>query len=173
MTRVRLEGKRVTLRPLSMDEFEQEWASRLEMESSVQPILPTRDALRARFERSGIMQGVALDLAIEVDDRMIGGIQTYDPPDRTLPPGAFEIGISIDAPMQGKGYGTEAVRLLVGWLFSDAGATRVHMPTVPDKVAMRTVAERLGFEADGTIRYEGLEFVFYVLTRELWVSRDI
>jgi RimJ/RimL family protein N-acetyltransferase len=40
-------------------------------------------------------------------------------------------------------------------------------------VAMRTVAERLGFEADGTIRYEGLEFVFYVLTRELWVSRDI
>ena len=131
MTRVRLEGKRVTLRPLSMDEFEQEWASRLEMVSSVQPILPTRDALRARFERSGIMQGVALDLAIEVDDRMIGGIQTYDPPDRTLPPGAFEIGISIDPPMQGKGYGTEAVRLLVGWLFSDAGATRVHMPTVP------------------------------------------
>jgi hypothetical protein len=27
-------------------------------------------------------------------------------------------------------------------------------------VAMRTVAERLGLEADGTIEYEGLEFVF-------------
>ena len=172
MTRVRLEGKRVTLRPLSMDEFEQEWASRLEMDTSVQPIMPTRDALRARVERSGIMQGVALDLAIEVDDHMVGGIQTYDPPDRTLPPGAFEIGISIDEPMRGKGYGTEAVRLLAGWLFSDAGATRVHMPTVPDNMAMRTVAERLGFEADGTIWYEGLEFVFYVLTREQWVSRD-
>jgi RimJ/RimL family protein N-acetyltransferase len=155
-----------------MDEFEHEWASRLEMDPSVQPIMPTREALRARFERSGIMQGVALDLAIEADGRMIGGIQTYDPPDRTLPPGAFEIGISINEPMQGMGYGTEAVRLLVGWLFTDAGATRAHMPTVPENVAMRTVAERLGFEADGTISYEGLEFVFYVLNRERWVAGD-
>jgi RimJ/RimL family protein N-acetyltransferase len=155
-----------------MDEFEQEWASRLEMDPSVQPIMPTREALRARFERSGIMQGVALDLAIEADGRKIGGIQTYDPPDRVLPPGVFEIGITIDEPMQGKGYGTEAVRLLVGWLFLDAGATSVNMPTVPDNVAMRTVAARLGFEADGTISYEGLEFVFYVLTRERWLAGD-
>jgi RimJ/RimL family protein N-acetyltransferase len=133
--------------------------------------MPTRDALRVRFERSGIMEGGALDLAIEVDGRMIGGIQTYVPQDRTLPSGAFEIGIVIDEPsMRGKGYGTEAVRLLVGWLFSHAEATRIHMPTVPDNVAMRAVAESLGFEADGMIRYEGQEFVFYVLTRERWVD---
>lgn len=170
MNRIRLEGKRVVLRPLSMDEFDQEWANRLEMDPSVQPIMPTRDALQARFERSGIMKGGALDLAVEVDGRMIGGIQTYVPPDRALPPRAFEIGISIDEPMQRQGYGTEAVRLLIGWLFSDVGATRIHMPTVPDNVAMRTVAERLGFEGEGTIRYEGQEFVFYVLTRERWVD---
>ena len=74
------------LRPLSMDEFDQEWANRLEMDPSVQPIMPTRDALRVRFERSGIMQSGALDLAIEVAGRTIGGIQTYVPPDRTLRP---------------------------------------------------------------------------------------
>lgn len=170
MNRIRLEGELVILRPLSMDEFDQEWANRLEMDPSVQPIMPTRDALRVRFERSGIMESGALDLAIEVSGRMIGGIQTYVPPDRALPSGAFEIGISIDEPMQRKGHGTEAVRLLVGWLFSDAGATRIHMPTVTDNVAMRRVAERVGFEADGTIRYEGHEFVFYVLTRERWVG---
>jgi hypothetical protein len=33
------------------------------------------------------------------------------------------------------------------------------------------VAQRLGFEANGTIWYEGLEFVFYVLRRERWLSR--
>jgi RimJ/RimL family protein N-acetyltransferase len=44
--------------------------------------------------------------------------------------------------------------------FSPADATRIHVPMVPDNVAMRTVAERLGFEADGTIRYERQEFVF-------------
>lgn len=171
MNRIRLRGERVTLRPLSMDEFDEQWANRLEMDPSVQPIMPSRDALRVRFERSGIMEDRALDLAIEVDGQMIGGIQTYVPPDRTLPSRAFEIGIVIDEPsLRGKGYGTAAVRLLVEWLFSHAEATRVHMPTVPDNVAMRTVAERLGFEADGMIRYEGQEFVFYVLTRERWVD---
>jgi RimJ/RimL family protein N-acetyltransferase len=74
--------------------------------------------------------------------------------------------------MQGKGYGTDAVRSLVSWLFSDAGATLVHKPTVSDNVAMRTVAERLGFEAEGTISYEGLEFIFYVLNRERWMAGD-
>jgi RimJ/RimL family protein N-acetyltransferase len=171
VNRIRLEGELVILRPHSMDEFDQEWANRLELDPSVQPIMPTRDALRVRFERSGIMEGGALDLAIEVAGRMIGGIQTYVPPDRTLPSGAFEIGIVIDEPsMRGKGYGTEAVMLLVGWLFSEAEATQIHMPTVPDNVAMHTVAERLGFATDGTIRYEGQEFDFYVLTRERWVD---
>jgi RimJ/RimL family protein N-acetyltransferase len=40
----------------------------------------------------------------------------------------------------------------------------------PGNIAMRTVAERLGLEADGTFEYEGLEFVFYVLTREQCLS---
>src|SRR4029450_3760167 len=51
--------------------------------------------------------------------RMIGGIQTYVPPDRTLPSGAFEIGIVIDEPsMRGQGYRTEALSRLVGWALS-------------------------------------------------------
>jgi RimJ/RimL family protein N-acetyltransferase len=79
------------------------------------------------------------------------------------------VGIGIDDPsLRGRGYGTEAVRLLVGWLFSDMGATRVHMPAVPTNVAMRTVLERLGFVAEGTVHELGLEFVFYVVTRGAW-----
>jgi RimJ/RimL family protein N-acetyltransferase len=58
--------------------------------------------------------------------------------------------------------------LLVGWLFSDMRAARVHMPTVPTNVAMRTVLERLGFVPEGTVHELGLEFVFYVVTREAW-----
>lgn len=44
--------------------------------------------------------------------------------------------------------------------------TRAHGPR--QNVAMRRVAA--GSEADGTIRYEAQEFVFYVLTRERWVD---
>jgi RimJ/RimL family protein N-acetyltransferase len=174
LDRVRIEGDRVKLRPLRIDEFESTYAARLEEDPAVQPIVPERDALLARFERSGIMQDGALDLAIEVDGRKIGEIQTYLPPGRELPPGAFEVGIGIDdASLRARGYGTEAVRLLVGWLFSDMGATRVHMPTVPTNRAMRTVLERLGFVAEGTVHELGLEFVFYVVTREAWSPAGI
>jgi RimJ/RimL family protein N-acetyltransferase len=167
--RVRIEGDRVTLRPLRMDEFESTYAARLEADLTSQPIVPERDALLTRFERSGIVQDGALDLAIEVEGRKIGEIQTYLPPGRELSAGAFEVGIGIDDPsLRGRGYGTEAVRLLVGWLLADMGATRVHMPTVPTNVAMRTVLERLGFVAEGTVHELGLEFVFYVITREAW-----
>jgi RimJ/RimL family protein N-acetyltransferase len=114
-----------------------------------------------------------VDLASEVDGRKIGEIQTYVPPGRALPTGAFEVGIGIDDPsLRGKGYGTEAVRLFVGWLFSGLGATRVHMPTVPNNIAMRTVLERLGFVAEGMTNELGLEFVFYVVTRDAWIRAN-
>lgn len=166
MARVHIEGNHVSLRPLRIDEFEAAWEARLDADPSVQPILPKRDDLWARFARSGMLQDGALDLAIEVEGRCIGEIQTYLPPDRTIPPGAFEVGIVIYArSMRGRGYGTEAVRLLVDWLFAEAHATRVHMPTVPDNIAMRTVLERLGFATERTIQEIDHEFVFYVLTR--------
>jgi RimJ/RimL family protein N-acetyltransferase len=170
---IRLEGDRVTIRPLRMDEFEASWTSRLQLDPTVQPVMPERDALLARFERSGIMKDRAVDLAIEVDGRKIGEIQTYVPPSRTLPAGEFEVGIGIvDAPDRGKGYGTEAVRLFVGWLFAELGATRVAMPTVPTNTAMRTVLERLGFVAESTTNELGLEFMFYVVTRDGWTRAN-
>src|SRR5438093_11056031 len=117
MDRIRLEGERVTIRPLRMDEFEASWTSRLQLDPTVQPVMPNGGSLLARFERSGIMQDGAVDLAIEVDGRKIGEIQTYVPPGRALPADAFEVGIGIaDPSLRGKGYGTEAVRLFVGWL---------------------------------------------------------
>jgi RimJ/RimL family protein N-acetyltransferase len=173
VNRIRLEGDRVTIRPLRMDEFEASWSSRLQLNPTVQPVMPERDALLARFERSGIMQDGAVDLAIEVDGRKIGEIQTYVPPGRALLTGAFEVGIGINDPShRGKGYGTEAVRLFVGWLFAQMGATRVRMPTVPTNTAMRTVVERLGFVAEGTTNELGHEFMFYVVTRDAWTRAN-
>lgn len=173
MNRIRLEGDRVTIRPLRMDEFEASWTNRLQLDPTVQPVMPERDALLARFDRSGIMQDGAVDLAIEVEGIKIGEIQTYVPPGRALPAGAFEVGIGIEDPsLRGKGYGTEAVRLFVGWLFTEMGATRVAMPTVPTNVAMRTVLERLGFVAEGTTNELGQEFMFYVVTRDAWTRAN-
>ena len=168
MERIRIEGERITLRPLSLDELDASMASRLAADRTAHPVKPDREKLRARFERSGLMENGACDLAIDLDGVRIGEIQTYVPPERALPEGAYEVGIMIDDPsLRGRGYGSEAVELLVGWLF-DHDATRVHMPTVESNTAMRTVLERLGFRAEGTVHDMGIEFLFYVVTRDAW-----
>ena len=51
----------MTLRPLRTDEFESSYAVRLEADPTTQPIVPERDALLARFERSGIMRELGLE----------------------------------------------------------------------------------------------------------------
>jgi RimJ/RimL family protein N-acetyltransferase len=163
---IRIEGERVVLRPVRPDEFEAVWQARQGLDPSTQPVMPEREALRRRMDASGYLVEGALDLGIEAEGRLIGGIQTYVPPTgRPLPPGVFELGIGLDSEtVRGKGYGTEAVRLLVGWLFEHAGAVRVQSPTVPSNAAMRRVFDKLGFRIEGTIREFDQDFIVYALT---------
>jgi RimJ/RimL family protein N-acetyltransferase len=170
--RIRIEGERMTLRPLALDELDASMSSREAADRTAHPTKPDREKLKARFERSGLMHDGAIDLAIDVDGARIGEIQTYVPPERVLPAGAYEVGIMIDSSLRGRGYGREAVELLLDWLFDTQGATRVHMPTVESNIAMRTVLERLGFHREDTVHDMGIEFLFYVVTRDAWRARD-
>jgi len=169
---IRIEGDRVTLRPLRMDELEISFGARErlhETDPTVMPALPTRESLRERFEHSGVMRDGAVDLAIDVDGRRIGEIQTYVPPGRALEPGTYEVGIMIDDPAErGKGVGTKATRLMVGWLFAECAAGRVNMPTAPGNTAMRTVLERLGFVAEQTVHDLGQDFLLYSVMHDAW-----
>ncbi|HEV2591486.1 MAG TPA: GNAT family N-acetyltransferase [Gaiellaceae bacterium] len=170
MERVRIEGQRITLRPLRLDELDASIAEREAADRNAHPTKPDREQLAARFARSGLMRDGAIDLAIDLDGVRIGEIQTYVPPERELPAGAYEVGIMITESARGKGHGTEAVELFVRWLFAN-GATRVHMPTVESNVAMRTVLERLGFRQEGTVHDMGIEFLFYVVTPDEFAAR--
>jgi RimJ/RimL family protein N-acetyltransferase len=169
--RVRIEGERLMLRPLVVAELDTSIATREAADRTVHPVKPDRQKLKARFERSGLMRDGAIDLAIDVEGVRIGEIQTYVPPERELPPGAFEVGIMIDEALRGRGYGREAVALFLDWLFDEQAATRVHMPTVETNTAMRTVLEHLGFHREGTVHDMGIEFLFYVVTRDAWLAR--
>lgn len=171
MERIRIEGERITLRPLSLDELDASLAARRAADPTVHPVRPDRERLTARFERSGLLHDGTLDLAIDLEGRRIGEIQTYVPPERELPPGVYEVGIMIDDPeLRGHGYGREAVELLVGWLFGETGATRVHMPTVAGNIAMRSVLDRLGFHTEGAVHDHGQDFLLYAVERDEWLS---
>ncbi len=111
-----------------------------------------------------------LVFAVEADGALTGEIQARRS-DGMLPTGVVEIGIDLfDDADRGRGIGRRAVALLTALLFDRGEAHRVQLSTDVDNVPMRTVAERLGFGFEGTLRGfmpsdEGpLDYAMYAMT---------
>jgi RimJ/RimL family protein N-acetyltransferase len=163
-----IQGTRLTLRPLSPAEVDDEWRAMVEADPMSIITLPDEAAFRARLARSGRLEDGRLDLAIDLDGACIGRIQTFVPPNRPLPSGVFEVGIGLRPEARGKGYGREALALFTDWLFERAGAQRVEAPTDPANVGMRTVFDRVGWEPVETLHEFDREWVMYAITRPRW-----
>ncbi len=175
---MRLESQRVVLRPLRLDELDAVLEARARLGIRAQPGgTPARARLRRRLARSGRLARGHLDLAVEVDGRLIGEIQARGRPAQTLPPGVFELGIVVyDVADRGRGVGVEAVALLTGWLFEQAGAARVQAGTAVGNASMRRVLERLGFTCEGVMRAfmpeasgrTRTDYALYAVTKSDW-----
>jgi RimJ/RimL family protein N-acetyltransferase len=173
-TPVRIEGIHVVLRPLEPHELDAWEASWPAMPQGAAPYPPSRDRLRERIARSGTWWGRSLDLAIEGEGRLIGQIGVYEPPSGPLPEGVHQFGIMLFDPAdRGRGFGTEAVRLLCDWLFREQSATRVEAGTLPANEAMRGVLSRLGFVAAGTEVEHDVEYLLFALDRATWASHGV
>ena len=168
---VEIRGDRVVLRALRPDEIDDEWRAMLEADPMAIATVPDERAFRRRLERSGRMVDGWLDLAIEVEGRSIGRIQTFIPPFREVPPDVYTIGIGLRESLRGKGYGREALALLTDWLFQELGAARVEAPTDPANAAMRSVFERVGWTLVQTRREFDRDWVEYAITRAEWEDR--
>ena len=166
----RLVGERVVIRPFREDELEV-WRQGLELlEADAQPAgPPPRPMLALRIRRGGLMEDGQIDLAIEVDGRVVGDIQTQRPAGVLMPPATYQIGIAVfDAQDRGKGYGFEAMRLFVAWLFEVMRAERVQAGTAPENAAMRRVFDRLGLTEERPIDVFGQQHLLYAMSRERW-----
>jgi RimJ/RimL family protein N-acetyltransferase len=173
-----LRGERVVLRPLRPEEFD---AVRAAQDGPSYgggpPDAASDERLRARIARSGRDEDGWLDLAIEVDGRLVGDIGARHPYG-AVPPGVYELGVSIFAEAdRGRGVGREAVELLTDHLFAD-GAERVQATTPVANAAMRGVLRRLGFAEEGVLRAflpdrsgGRLDAVMCAVTRDAWRSR--
>ncbi|MCC6322414.1 MAG: GNAT family N-acetyltransferase [Phycisphaerales bacterium] len=64
----------------------------------------------------------------------------------------WDIGYALAKPWHGKGYATEAVRVLVDAAFKERKAERVYANAFVGNQASRRVLEKLGFALDGTTR---------------------
>lgn len=152
-TEMILRSKRILLRPFRPDEVEVLWQAQKRLRTRPGMNRPdARHKLRKRIERSGRFVNGFLDLAVEAEGRLVGEIDARRPK-RALPPGVFELGIALFDPTdRGRGYGSEAVELLVGYLFRDEAAERIQASTAVSNAAMRRVFEKLGFAFEGVLR---------------------
>jgi RimJ/RimL family protein N-acetyltransferase len=65
---------------------------------------------------------------------------------------AAKLGYAVRADEWGKGYATEASRLLIGFAFGTLGLHRVSAAIGPDNDASTAVVKRLGFSYEGRLR---------------------
>ena len=148
---IEVKGPRVTLRPFRIEEAEAVHRARA---IDGEPLVgqASLDQLRERMARSGRMTEGRLDLAIEVDGRLVGEVDARQPR-FGLPPGVFEIGIGLfSAKDRSLGLGREAFGLLTDHLFESCEAERVQASTWVENLPMRKVLDRLGFTYEGVMR---------------------
>jgi RimJ/RimL family protein N-acetyltransferase len=118
------------------------------------PHADTLDALRPYAEHgSDDVPGPWL-VSLRDPALLIGECGWYGPPGDS---GEVEIGYGLAASMRGNGYGTEAVRALVGWVAAQPGVRRIVADVEATNTPSRRLLERLAFTVadvrDPLVRY--------------------
>ena len=89
-------------------------------------------------------------LMITGEGEIAGHIEFFKPVDYW---DAFELSYLLyDDRFAGRGYTTEAVQLVVDYLFGPKKQNRIQLDIVPENAASRRVAEKCGFTLEGTSR---------------------
>ena len=91
----------------------------------------------------------------------------------------LEIGYTLVPSERGKGYGTEALEIMVDYLFLSKDAMRIQAQTDQRNVASQKILEKVGFKKEGTLRKnffmrgEWTDDYIYSILREEWKEPKI
>lgn len=138
-------------------------------------VSPSR--IRQEYTASGLASESSERLLIVNEhDAIIGTIDHFT----TVPYStAREIGIFIFDPLaRRKGYATEAMRLLITYLFESSTINRVEVRMDTRNVASEQLALRCGFTKEGTLRQSMfvrgayVDTYLYALLRQEWAVRQ-
>lgn len=149
-----LHGERVDLSPIRERDLDAFYEAHVDIANrgAFFPLRVTSEsALRAEFAKNGFWdkeEGVLL--IRNRDDEIAGHIEFFKPVSYW---DAFELSYLLYDPRHaGHGYVTEAVQLLVDYLFGAKKQHRIHLVIVPGNAASQRVAEKCGFTLEGTVR---------------------
>ncbi len=149
-----LKGERVTLRPMREADLETFWLLHTDIENRG-PYYPrgvlSEPTFRKQFAETGFWTREEGTLLITTGDGRIAGSVEFFPTVRYL----SEVELSyqlFDRADDGHGYVSEAVGLLVRYLFENKGLNRIRLIIHPDNAGSQRVAEKNGFQREGIMR---------------------
>jgi RimJ/RimL family protein N-acetyltransferase len=124
-------------------------AVRLLVESDPPKPMP-RARFQSMYDEDNQREKWPVQFAIRVDGRAVGTCALFEISDVH---GTAQLGISVDdATMHGKGYGTDAVRTLVGYGFRVLNLRRVWLRVDADNAPAIASYRKAGFVEEGRLR---------------------
>ncbi len=154
-------GDGIVLRPVRLYHGEEIYAAVVDNRDSLIRWLPWVEGVKGlpdvrEFIRRSVDEqasGVAVQLGIWTNADLLGmvGLHSVDWANRRT-----SIGYWLTESARGRGVMTACARTLVDFVIGDLGLNRVEIRSSVDNLASRAIAERLGFELEGTARQDML-----------------
>lgn len=169
-----LEGKTVNLRVVEKEDLASsiEWINNPEYFGEYQPLSQqSKTELERQYDQLGSEDKW---LFVEKKDGTKIGTISYGPVGK-----AFDIGYNIILTERKKNYGTEAVGIIIDFLFLSKETIRIQAQVDLRNLASQKVLEKNGFMKEGTIRKstfvrgEWRDTIQYSILREEWKEPKI
>lgn len=149
-----LHGDTITLRPVRESDLATLYAHHLDIDNRGEFFprgIVGEPSFRKQFDENGIWSRDEGMLVItSQDDAILGHIEFYKTVNYL---DEFELSYQLYAmDWRGKGATTQAVNLLVRYLFETRQVNRIRLIIHPGNAASRRVAEKCGFRHEGTAR---------------------
>jgi RimJ/RimL family protein N-acetyltransferase len=149
-----LRGDRIELRLVREGDLDTlyQLLTNLDTRGSYFPLgVMSEPTLRDEFSKNGFWdRDEGMLLMVDDEGQIVGEIE-YFPITHYLQ--GYEISYQLFGEQHaGKGYTTEAVNLLVGYLFGRKRVNRMQLNIHPENSASKKVAEKCGFTFEGTMR---------------------
>lgn len=149
-----LAGHRIRLRPVRESDMDALYEAHfdLRMRGPYFPLgVQSESAFKRAFAEHGFWNKTeGMLLIVTAEDEVAGHIEFFRPVSYW---DAFELSYQLyDERHAGRGYTSEAVELVVDYLFGAKREHRIHLVIVPENAASRRIAEKCGFVLEGTVR---------------------
>jgi len=149
-----LKGKSILLRPVRDNDLDQLYAYHIDIDNRgdffPRGIL-SQPAFRKQFQENGFWsKDDGMLVMVSPSDEILGHIEFFKTVNYL---DEYELSYQVYATQQrGKGVATEAVNLLVDYLFETNRVNRIRLVIHPDNLGSRKLAEKCGFKHEGTAR---------------------